>query len=193
MSDNPYSPSSEPSSRTAGRRRERKGHDSRRRFALKCQCGQVTGVTVADAGTIKTCLCGSSLEVPSLREIRTLDVLETQADPGNSLNDAIVVAIIVVGFVVVSLASYALMGAAGLMFVGWLTVFAGKFWFLVAMLNEMGAKALLVFAIPFFDWLFLFIRLDVAWKPVLVQMIGLALCCFAAPLPWNEFAAELFQ
>lgn len=53
-----------------------------------------------------------------------------------------------------------------LMFLG------GKLWFLAVMFNEMGANAILVFLIPFFDWIFLFIRFDVAWKPVLFQAIG---------------------
>ncbi len=57
----------------------------------------------------------------------------------------------------------------------------GKLWFLIVMFREMGVPAFLVFIIPFFDWLFLFKRLDVAWKPVLLQFLGLVVLVIGGP------------
>ena len=50
------------------------------RYLLKCQCGQPTPVTIAQAGETVTCGCGKKLQVPTLRGLRELEQ-ETMPEP----------------------------------------------------------------------------------------------------------------
>jgi hypothetical protein len=46
-------------------------------YQLPCSCGQHTPVSTVQAGQSVRCACGAQLQVPSLRDLRALENLET--------------------------------------------------------------------------------------------------------------------
>ena len=79
-SENPYQP---PKTDVGPSRVERRGSSirpgsgppsagSRSTFSLECPCGQVIGVTGAQAGSTVQCVCGAEVRVPSLGRLREL-------------------------------------------------------------------------------------------------------------------------
>jgi hypothetical protein len=58
------------------------------RFKLPCpQCARVHPVSPSQAGESVACECGQALLVPTLREIRTLEPVETGVDRGRPASD----------------------------------------------------------------------------------------------------------
>lgn len=51
------------------------------RYLLSCPCGQSVPVETCQAGQTVTCRCGTSLEVPTMRELARLQRVDTEADP----------------------------------------------------------------------------------------------------------------
>jgi len=50
------------------------------RHLLSCSCGRETPVSPGQAGDTLRCLCGRTLEVPTLRELRRLPMAETRKE-----------------------------------------------------------------------------------------------------------------
>jgi hypothetical protein len=140
-------------------------------FEVPCKCGAPLRVSASQAGTDAYCLCGRTIQIPRLSDLqKTLSETEPGDDQPVRRFGFIVITIGVMASLV--LVSYwNLQSLAFLAFA--LMFFGGKLWFLGVMFREMGALAILAFIIPFFDWLFLFKRFDVAWKPILLQFVGI--------------------
>ena len=144
-------------------------------FRIPCECGKTILVSASEAGTTKRCICRREIAIPSFGKLRESFQVEgenerqTEQHRGPSAILLFAVFAVLFGLIwlwnlptVVFLASMA-------MFYG------GKIWFLALMFAEMGTPAILVFLVPFLDWMFLFIRFDVAWKPILCQFLGVVL------------------
>ena len=140
-------------------------------FEIPCECGNYLSVNASQAGTNKKCICGRTLLIPSFGELQKEFAVEEEPQKIQSDNTAYIITSIVIAALLFVIWHWDLKSLALLTCI---TMFiSGKVWFLVLMFREMGINALLVFIIPFFDWLFLFIRFDVAWRPVLLQFIGI--------------------
>ncbi len=56
------------------------------RFLLHCPCGQKVEVTGAQAGGRVACACGQTIDVPTLRELQSLERVEDGATPYRARN-----------------------------------------------------------------------------------------------------------
>ncbi len=56
-------------------------------YQLTCPCGAKHAVTVSQAGQSLTCSCGNSLEIPTLRGLKELPVIEPTAEPARRAID----------------------------------------------------------------------------------------------------------
>lgn len=139
-------------------------------FAIPCECGKSLRVSASQAGTNKDCICGRSVPVPSFRDLQEKFQVQEIIHAHKTSPLGMILGLGIVAFLLGLVWLLNLPSLAFLLFI--LMFLGGKLWFLAVMFNEMGANAILVFLIPFFDWIFLFIRFDVAWKPVLFQAIG---------------------
>lgn len=57
------------------------------KYQLTCECGKRVDVTVGDAGTAVNCVCGKSIAVPGLGELKRLDPQREPEDESAETDD----------------------------------------------------------------------------------------------------------
>lgn len=152
-----------------------------KKFVALCECGQTTEVTSAQAGALVPCTCGLMISVPRLSLLQEAEATDETSKSSHELNRfrlfaAVAIAALLLGWLLgIEPKTFALIIPIGMILVG-------KIWLLGLMFREVGFPAILTFLTPIFDWCFLFIRFDVSWRPVLLQIIGLISLVFGARL-----------
>ena len=151
------------------------GELARARFEIPCKCGAPLRFSAGQAGTNAACVCGRIVSIPSLSDLQEKFPTEETSDDRDVVPNrwGLTVSILVVVALLFVLWFWNRPSLALLVFV--LMFLAGKLWFLGVMFRETRTSAALVYIVPFVEWVFLFIRFDVAWKPVLLQLIGFLL------------------
>lgn len=140
-------------------------------FAVTCECGASLSALATQAGSTVACRCGRQVKVPRLSELRErFSAVTRLEDPANRSLDTKIIASVAAAYLIIG---YFLFGPAILaVLTAMLMILGSKVWFLALMFSEMGGVAILVFIVPFLDWLFLFKRYDITWKPILLQFVG---------------------
>lgn len=151
------------------------------RYKFLCECGKSFLVTASQAGVELSCVCGRTSFVPRLSVL--------QRSKYEEVNDEhpMRAGLLKPGFVVITALLYFCwyqeLSPKLIFFLFGLGMFlVGKIWLLQSMFREVGTPALLTFVTPIFDWFFIFKRPDVAWKPILLQVMGIVVCLFAIVL-----------
>jgi hypothetical protein len=152
-------------------------------FEIPCECGASLRVLASQAGTDRECRCGRTISIPRFSELqktfRVRDDRHARPAGGSRLPIGSLYRI-----TTMAASSFVLLWhqSPSALLVCLAMFLLGKVWFLLVMFREMGAPALLIFIVPFLDWMFLFVRFDVAWKPVVLQFLSvvLGLCVIAA-------------
>lgn len=139
-------------------------------FEIYCDCGKALEIDSAQAGTSLSCGCGRTIAVPKLSDLQRHYRAQVSSDRKEYRQSKVGPGLLVG---IILLAAIWMWNPSSLPMIAFLVLFVGgKLWFLGLMFSELGIFALLIFIIPLFDWLFLFIRFDVAWKPVCCQILG---------------------
>jgi hypothetical protein len=150
-------------------------------FEITCDCGKKLPVTEGMAGSSISCVCGRSVSVPSLSQLRSqVDLIAEPADVPPRRSPAEQAALWVLGILVVSGLvfcgipfSFALAGFAGF---GYLVALTGHLWLLGLIIRECHPDAIfMAYYLPFFTWYFAYQRWDIAKWPFIINSVGLVI------------------
>ncbi|WP_417745881.1 hypothetical protein [Rosistilla oblonga] len=147
-------------------------------YSVKCECGNLLIVRSSDAGSRRPCTCGNEVAVPPLSVLRQSPHIEAETDTPEKQTSH---PLLVFGIALVGVFIVGFLSPPALMPLGWLMIFAGRFWFSIQILAEMALpNALLVFFVPFMPTVFLFKRFDIAWRPFLFGVFGIVVMLIGA-------------
>lgn len=129
-------------------------------------------VRAGDAGTTRVCDCGNNLRIPPLSVLQ-----ESATDaPAVSRNDGGYLEVIVFACTIAVAVLASMRSQTLLIPVGLVTILVGRLWFAMQILREMApANALMVLFVPFVPTIFFFQRLEIAWKPFVYGIMGIAM------------------
>ena len=146
-------------------------------FEIPCECGRTLVVGAGQAGSRTQCPCGNLVEVPSLRNLKSLAVV--RPDPidahHRSTTDQIllclIVSVVFIGFFLFGILS--VLDTGKIAFFGYSLMLVSHFWLLLVMAKESGGKAVLMaIFVPFFSWVFAIIRWDASKWPAMLYVVG---------------------
>lgn len=154
------------------------------RYLLPCECGELHELTAGDSGTNRECKCGREITTPSLGILNSRFSVEGSNDdtdednPEEQESPSILawwimwVFGVIVGILVYWLTEDELW--FGLIAGVW-PVIVGELWIKDLMVREMGTDAKIYAWIPLVGLFFVFNRLELAWQPFLMQLLGVGL------------------